>query len=354
METSPWTQPSGERRLPDPWDRTGYLPLDGPLERTGASPTRSFLLGILGLAIAFILFQVVVSPIALLGLGVPILEAAQDPDGMLGLIRENVRELILGNSIGQVLGIAIPALIFARLHSTRIGAYLRFRRVDGTLLLLTLAGLAALTPVVQWLGAVNQELPLPEALQAMEETQMMLIEQVLEGGLGLGFSLLMLAVVPAVCEEVLFRGYAQRQFERGTGVVLGIVLSGVIFGLYHLRFTQILPLVALGIYIAYITWRTGSIWPAILVHFANNAFSVAVAEYAAGQPELDAEALETVGIPWYVLIPSIILFLVIAVALHQKAQQNLAEHTSDVADEFSADDGGGTDFSSEREIGPDS
>ena len=321
----PFASPREGYRLFDPWARRGYLPLDGPLERTGASPTRSFVLGLFALAVAFILFQLVVSPLALLGLGVPLLEAAQDPDGMLLLIEENIRELILGNSVGQVLGLALPALLFARLHTTRLGAYLRLRRPDSTQLLLTLVGLAALIPVVQWLGAINQEVPLPEALEAMEASQMHVIEQVLEGDLGLWFSLGMLAVVPAVCEEVLFRGYAQRQFERGTGVVVGIVLSGAIFGLYHLRFTQLLPLTVLGLYIAYITWRTGSLWPAIAVHFANNAFSVIVAEQAAARPGLDVDTIETMGVPWYVVLPAMGLFVAISIVIHQRGAQLQAD-----------------------------
>lgn len=312
--------------LPDPWDRRGAILLNGPLERVGASPAqlraRALTTGLLGLIMAFVLFQLFVSPVvtvALLMLKDVSLADFAEAEDFTRLIEENVRELIIGNSVGQVLGLGLPALLFARLHARRIRSFLRIRSVDGVLLGWALLGLVALTPVVQWLGAVNQSLPLPETLRALEQSQMQLIEKVLDGGLGVTFNLAMLAVVPAFCEEALFRGYAQRQFERGLGAWGGIVASGVLFGIYHLRFTQVLPLTALGLYLAYLVWRTGSIWPAVLVHFANNAFSVVLANYMTRRPDMDVQQLETMSVPWYIVGAGAVLFGGLMWVLHHDA-----------------------------------
>lgn len=317
--------------LADAW-AARPLVLDGPVERVAATPhgraLRSFSLGFLGLVVAFVAFQFIVSPIAmvvlLLGQGAD-LSLLQGAEGVAQLLETHVREVIIGNSVGQVFGLALVAFLLTRLHTRDIWAYLRVRRADVVLLGLALVGLVALIPVVQWLGTINQSLPLPESLRAFEETQLELIEKVLSGGLGLGFNVVMLALVPAVCEELLFRGYAQRQFERGAGVVGGVLCSGLIFGVYHLRFSQVLPLSALGIYIAYLAWRTGSLWPAVLVHFANNAFSIFAANYVARQPEIDPQALETMQVPWYILIPSVIAFAVVIYLLHRLAETLLAQ-----------------------------
>lgn len=284
---------------------------------------RSFIAGCTGLLVGFIAFQLVVSPAATLILlavkGVDF-NALGDAGAITQLLETNVQELIIGNSVGQILGLGAVAFLLARLHTTAMGAYLRLRAPNWMLVGIALVGLAALMPIVQWLGAINQSLPLPDWAQAMEQSQMELIEQVLGGGLGVPFNLLMLAVVPGICEELLFRGYVQRQFERGTGIVGGILLSGIIFGLYHLRLSQALPLSALGIYLAYLAWRTGSLWPAVIVHFANNAFAIFVADYATERPELDAQALETMQVPWYILIPSVVAFAATMYVLHRLAR----------------------------------
>ena len=322
----PSSPPSPSRVLSDRWS-AGPIPLDGPIEQAVASPrgvaVRSFIAGCIGLLVGFIAFQLVVSPAATLILlavkGVDF-NALGDAGAIARLLETNVQELIIGNSVGQILGLGAVAFLLARLHTTAIGSYLRLRPPNWVLVGIALVGLAALMPIVQWLGAVNQSLPLPDWAQAMEQSQMELIEQVLGGGLGVPFNLLMLAVVPGICEELLFRGYVQRQFERGVGIAGGILLSGIIFGLYHLRLSQALPLSALGIYLAYLAWRTGSLWPAVIVHFANNAFAILVADYATERPELDAQALETMQVPWYILIPSVVAFAATMYVLHRLAR----------------------------------
>ena len=303
--------------LDDHWG--GPLVLNGPLERSALqSPTVTFVMGLLGLGVAFILFQVVVSPILLVAqIGLSPLTSG-DPGQLLA---SYTRELIISNSVGQVLALAVPTLLLARLHSRQVTEYVRFRSVDLRLVLLALIGVVGLQPVVQWMAQINKELPLPEAMRMLEQTQLELIRSVLESGLGVTFNLVMLAVVPGICEELLFRGYAQRQFERSTGVVGGILLSGILFGCYHLRPSQLLPLAVLGIYLAYLTWRTGSLWPAILVHTAHNGIAVVVARYAQQHPSYDLEAMEQAAMPWYAVVGGFAIFGGVLYVLHPLARR---------------------------------
>lgn len=139
------------------------------------------------------------------------------------------------------------------------------------------------------------------------------------------FNLIVLAITPALCEELLFRGYFQRQLERGVGVLWGIALSGVVFGLYHLRLTQVLPLSLLGVYLAYLTWRTGSLWPAIVVHFANNGLAVIVADFIRRREDIDMDVVDGLTVPWYVVVLSIALFSAVVYVLHIQAGRRVAE-----------------------------
>ena len=318
------SSPNAESILVDPWSRRGRLALNGPLERTSVDRvTLSFLTGLLGLGAAFILFQFVLTPVIL------VIQIAMSEGGLsMGafnspeqLMATYTQELVLSNSIGQVMGLAIPALLAARLHSSEWVEYLRLRGVDGRLLLLALVGVVGLQPVTQWLAELNRQLPLPEAMRVMEQSQLELIRRVLESDMGLMFNVTMLALVPGICEEVLFRGYAQRQFERAAGPVGGILLAGGLFGLYHLRPSQLLPLVVLGLYMAYLVWRTGSLIPAMGVHVLHNGLAVVSARYVQTHPNYDLKALEQASMPWYAILFGFVIVGGVLYVVHTLAAQ---------------------------------
>jgi membrane protease YdiL (CAAX protease family) len=77
----------------------------------------------------------------------------------------------------------------------------------------------------------------------------------------------------------MFRGVILRSFERELPTWVAITLTGTLFGLYHLRLTQALPLILLGILITWLAWRTRSLWVVVVVHFVNNAVSVLFASF---------------------------------------------------------------------------
>jgi len=308
--------------LSDPWARHP-LPLDGPMERTSVSPmTLGFVTGLLGLGAAFLLFQLLVTPVVLLAqiaMSDGGLEAMANLGNRNEVLGAYTRELIVSNSVGQVLALGGMALLMARLHSSQIREYLRLRRVNGRLLLLAAGGVIGLQPVVQWLAELNQMVPVPDGLRLLDESQLQLIRSVLESNLGLVFNLGMLSLVPGICEELLFRGYAQRQFERAAGPAVGVLLSGVLFGLYHFRPSQLLPLVVLGLYLAYLTWRTGSLWPAIFVHILHNGIAVGMAEVADRRSDLSVENLESLPLPWYVVLSGFVIVGAVLYVLHPLA-----------------------------------
>lgn len=309
--------------LPDPWESRSPILLDGRLERSGFAP---LLMAAVGLVLAFILFQIVISPavtlLLLLAQGVPPQELLS---GLAAVIEEHARSILTANTIGQILGLGVPALLLARFHSSRPLAFLRFRRTDAAFVVLAIIGLVALTPTIQWLGSVNDTIPLPEFIRRFEESQMELIEQMLRVDTGLAFNLVVLALTPAVCEELLFRGYVQREAERGAGIAAGILISGIVFGLYHLRLTQAIPLCVLGVYLAWLTWRTGSLLPAMFVHFTNNTIAIAVGAYVARRPDLELADLEAIELPWYLVLVGLIVFSVSVLALQRLAVRVLAQ-----------------------------
>lgn len=292
--------------------------LDGMLERVGFAPALTI---VLGLIVGFLAFQ----GLSLVVAFAMIFAGGEVDTALLGdvgaLLARYAREFLVANTVGQVVGLLALAYVFARLHTRQAASFLRFRAPDIPFTLLSVAGLVALVPVVHWLGTVSDALPWPEAVRNFEAVQMDLIEQVLKQDLGLVFTLLTMAVTPAICEEAFFRGYIQRQAERAfSGPMAAVLFSGVVFGLYHLRLTQALPLSVLGVYLAYLTWRSRSLWPAVLVHFANNGLAVVVGGLLARRMEAQGQDLDSLEIPLSVLLPAIAVAAIAIYALEQRAR----------------------------------
>ncbi len=89
-------------------------------------------------------------------------------------------------------------------------------------------------------------------------------------------ALFALALIPAICEEVLFRGAVQRAIATRLFAPAAIVLSSLIFSAYHMSPIQLVPTFTLGLALGALAWRADSIAPAMLAHFLNNTMAVLV------------------------------------------------------------------------------
>ena len=84
------------------------------------------------------------------------------------------------------------------------------------------------------------------------------------------FVVIVIALTPAVCEEMLFRGLVQRSFEKVTVGLQGAIITGMIFAGFHLIPYSFVPLAVLGVYFGFLVYRTQNISVAISAHFFNN------------------------------------------------------------------------------------
>lgn len=217
--------------------------------------------------------------------------------------------LFIGNSTGQVLFLGIASFLIARLHLSKrsVIEFLRIRWKQDTpyYILLGVLLVIVVQPIILYLGYFNSLLPIPESWTDMQVSQYEMFEQFLKTDGIVWFGLLHIALVPALCEEVLFRGYIFRAFEKSWGILAAVIVSGLVFGMFHLQVPNLLPLASLGILLAIMTWLSRSLWPAIAAHFVNNGGAVLLAttypELAFG--DVSAESLPSV----WLLLASIIL-----------------------------------------------
>lgn len=91
------------------------------------------------------------------------------------------------------------------------------------------------------------------------------------------FNIVMIAMLPSIGEELLFRGLLQRLFNDWfKNIHFAIILAGFLFGAMHLQFFGILPRMVLGVLFGYLFYWSGSLWIPIFAHFLNNGVAVTI------------------------------------------------------------------------------
>src|SRR5688572_29868874 len=250
---------TGHLRVSSPWSQLGiFLGLFG-----GAFVISSVLMGIL-----------------IFSKGLPITTDGIDwtKPGMISMMK-----WIQG--ISSILIFLLPAIIYARICFTGRPLYfLGLKRAEKS----GMYGLAILCimlafPFVIWLGEVNQNIRLPEWMTAMEKDTAKQMEALLKINkpLDILVNLVIIAVLPAICEELCFRGALQRIMIHCTkSPWAGILITSVLFSALHLQFQGFLPRMFLGIVLGALYWYSGSLWTSILAHFVNNAVQVIAVSYA--------------------------------------------------------------------------
>jgi membrane protease YdiL (CAAX protease family) len=248
-------------------------------ERNGFA---DWVLALLWIVAAFILFQLTANVVGLVLIAIQE-GVSSDPMEMMKLAADNLDLLFIGSSTGQILFLGLGTWFVARLHSSKKNRkqFLRFTAHSDTLrkIGVTIVLIIAVQPVIWFLSWLNAFIPVPEAFSNLQNSQMEMIENYLRGDHLLLITLFHVALVPAICEETLYRGYVMSAFKKSWSIWPAIIVSGLLFGLYHVQLSNLIPLATLGMLFAYITWITESIYPAIVAHLVNNGGSVMIATY---------------------------------------------------------------------------
>lgn len=246
---------------------------NGFWERQGFSPVA---VNFIALALLFFLYQIVGGVISFLVAGGSVTD-------------ENVGLHRLFQTLFQMLFLALPALLLVGLHTGRFSPSdsenRAFLALDAPLnreaALWGALGALVLNPFLSYVGDVQFVL-ISDGFGLKEEARQWktLFDDAVEklaSAKSVGEFLVVagvMALTPAICEEVVFRGLLQRNFSRVMSPVRTVIWTGAIFGVYHLNPIQTLPLIAIGIYISYLRQSSGALWICAWAHFAFNFFSV--------------------------------------------------------------------------------
>ena len=218
---------------------------------------------------------------------------------------------------------AVPAIIFFYLYGDKSAFTLR--RTGWCVWIIALVLMPLALPAVNFTKWLNEMISLPDALSAieqwmqqMEEASNQLTAQLLqtENRGEIVMNLVAMALVPAVSEELFFRGALQRTLTQKMNAHAAIWLTAIIFSAAHLQFYGFIPRMLLGAALGYLFWYSGSIWTSILAHFVNNAATILLFEK--DLPFFDAESIGTME-TWWVGMASLALVAAMVWALSRFA-----------------------------------
>jgi len=166
-----------------------------------------------------------------------------------------------------------PTLLYAYLTNFDF----KFAKPNRQNTILVIAIMMLITPFIGILLEWNMMIPFPEWVSSFDNDSEKIVEAFIKmNHLGdLFFNLLVIAIVPAIGEELLFRGYLQQKFGNWLGNPhTSILITAFLFSAIHFHFQGMIPRFVLGVLLGYLFYWSKTLWLPIIAHFVNNAQAV--------------------------------------------------------------------------------
>ena len=208
----------------------------------------------------------------------------------------------------------LPSLILAYLCAKAPWNWLQLdNKVNWKVLLWAIGIMLVALPAINLMSHWNQQMVLPTWLSGVEEwmknkeaeaewltKQFMSVTTIS----GLLVNLLLMAVLPALSEEITFRGVLQRLLSPKNSSLnsqlstlnshLSIWLTAIIFSAIHMQFYGFIPRMLMGALFGYMMIWSGTLWIPMLMHFVNNAAAV-ILHYISNQAGWDMDKIDAIG-----------------------------------------------------------
>lgn len=189
----------------------------------------------------------------------------------------DLRGLQITQMCSQIIGFMLPPLLYAVLVKEKPLNYLGFKELP----LWSLLGVVAMLTIIPFNGMVaewNEGIRLPESMKGIEDMMRNIqdmatsvsMKMMNEGSLAI--NILIFGALAAIGEELLFRSVIQKALIKiFRNPHIGIIATAIVFSAFHGEFYGFFPRIVLGLLLGYMFYLSGSIWPSIFMHFANNS-----------------------------------------------------------------------------------
>lgn len=243
------------------------------------------LLSLFVIFVSFLFFYVVGIVVVQLGFGIDIIH---HPDILQDISSPDTIKVLKFFQLAQSLGLfVLPPLIIGYLMYYSVKDFLRLHKISSYYyLLLTSIAILSFIPFSNLLSYVNSYMSFPGFMKGIENwmrtseenaSQLTLYFLKADSWIEFLYNVILIAAIPAIGEEFLFRGLLQRLFTELTKKVhLSIWLSAILFSAIHFQFYSFVPRLFLGIVFGYLLEYTGTIWIPIIAHFINNLVGVII------------------------------------------------------------------------------
>ena len=267
---------------------------------------------------------------------------------------QSVMALKMAQLVQSLLVFVVPALLAVWCWSRRPAEWLRLRAVgNGWVYAIVVVLMMVAQPGINMLATWNEGFRLPAFMSEIEqyfqdmEASARELTEMLAAAPTIGtmlLNLVVLAAVPAIGEELSFRGVllglidgdttlgARISPSRRTHIAVWVV--GIIFSLIHFQFYGFIPRMLLGVVLGYLLVWTGSLWVPMVAHFTNNALVVLI-YFAEEHFAINSESLESFGTGttawagWLSLLLSLLLLWLVRNAVQT---QSSAPHPANPAE----------------------
>ncbi|NOT38592.1 MAG: CPBP family intramembrane metalloprotease [Saprospiraceae bacterium] len=206
----------------------------------------------------------------------------------------NLSEKFSGNTLltiqllSHIFGLILPAFLISRSRNS-VKNFLGTLHFSGSSFMFSVALLLLSLPLINLLTYINLQIPLPDFLSGKEKQMEEIIKQFLQMNsfLDLLIRIIIIAIIPAIGEEWIFRGVIQNQLIRVfNNKWMGLIVASIVFSGIHMQFQGFLPRMALGLILGYTYIKSNSLVQPIFLHFLFNGMQV-IMVYVLGVDAID-------------------------------------------------------------------
>ena len=249
----------------------------------------------------------------------------------------------LAQLISATLSFIVPALLFGYFSSPKALPYVGIQPYFNYLLAgVGIVLIFSIQPFVGWLGTMNAKInfgALQEKLVEAEAIYTRVLNTFLkmDSAGDLLINLFIMALLPAVGEELFFRGALQKSLLRISNIPLvAIISSAAVFALLHGTFFKIIPIFTLGLMLGTVYHFTRNLWYPIIIHFLNNALAV-LAFYLSDRNEtIKKLADDNIQFLVFAVLISLVITVSLIMFMKKKSDEVFPAHVTDEENDYIA------------------
>ncbi|HSY61671.1 MAG TPA: CPBP family intramembrane glutamic endopeptidase [Cytophaga sp.] len=245
---------------------------------------------------------------------------------------------VFSDMLGKIVGFILLPLVYLKLSKQEnANPFIQDSRIpfEGVSIVFGIAALIFSLPSITLLADINENIHLPESFSTLEKAlrdteklaeELTMLFVRIDTPADIALSFFAIAVIPAIGEEIIFRGFFQRELIHQTKKMhLSIWITACVFSFIHFQFLGFFPRVLLGALLGYMYVWSGSLLVPILMHFTNNALTlILLMTYKKGYTNFNPDSSEE--IPYVFVFLTLLLCLGILYNRKKTYDNHLSNH----------------------------